>query len=192
MARRVRDEEILAQEDVFAQNYAAGDNHFDAAEKAGYDKYRGSELLKRPAVIKRIMELQRPYTVSWKRLLVKSMHALDQNLADANDYARELLFELRKGEKLTQKQVACFLGMLEVKASDRNTAARLVTDIMSKINPKSLNDAASAEDENMSRDAAIREMMGEDAGGPVADNSAPEEADSEGSGISPEDDEITH
>jgi phage terminase small subunit len=190
MASRKGGDGILAQEEVFAQNYAAGDSHFDAAEKAGYDKYRGSELLKRPAVIKRVMELQRPYTVSWKKLLVKSMHALDANLADANDYARELLFELRRGEKLTDKQVQSFLEMLEVKPSDKNTAARLVTDIMSKINPKSLNDAATAEDEAMGRDEAIRAMMGADASGEVvADTGAPDE----GSGIGSEDDEeITH
>jgi phage terminase small subunit len=186
MASRKGGDGILAQEEVFAQNYALGDTHFEAAEKAGYDKYRGSELLKRPAVIKRVMELQRPYTVSWKKLLVKSMHALDANLADANDYARELLFELRKEGKLTEKQVQSFLGMLEVKASDRNTAARLVTDIMSKINPKSLNDAASAEDEAMGKDEAIRAMMGEDAGDEVADG-----APDEGSGIGSEDDEET-
>jgi phage terminase small subunit len=190
MASRKGGDGILAQEEVFAQNYAAGDSHFDAAEKAGYDKYRGSELLKRPAVIKRVMELQRPYTVSWKKLLVKSMHALDANLADANDYARELLFELRRGEKLSAKQVQSFLEMLEVKPSDKNTAARLVTDIMSKINPKSLNDAASAEDEAMGRDEAIRAMMGADASGEIVSNASPEQ-DDEGGGIGSEDDEET-
>lgn len=188
MARRKGDTEILAQEDVFAQNYAAGDSHFDAAEKAGYDKYRGSELLKRPAVIKRIMELQRPYTVSWKKLLVKSMHILDAHLSDANDYARELLFELQRGEKLTEKQVESFLKMLKVSAADRNTAVRLVTEVMGKINPKSLNDAASAEDEAMDRDEAIRAMLGEDASGEIADPAAPlEDGDS---GVAMEDEAI--
>jgi phage terminase small subunit len=181
-------EGILAQEEIFAQNYAAGDTAPEAAEKAGYaDKYWGSQLLKRPAVTKRIMELQRPYAVSWKKLLVKAMHILDAHLSDSNDYARELLFELQRKGQITNAQLKSFVAMLKISASDRNTAVRLVTEVMSKINPKSLNDAASAEDQAMDRDEAIREMMGADATGAIADNSAPMDP----SEISL-DDEITH
>lgn len=177
MARRVGDKELLEKEKVFAEAYASGDAATVAAEKAGYSKYAGSQILKRGPVRDRIMELQRPYTVSWKRLLVKAMHVLDSHLNDANGYARELLLELRERGKIAPADLKHFLKMLEVSASDKNTAVRLITDVMSKINPKSLTDAAAAEDAVMDKDTAIKQILGEDASGTPPDPSAPPDED---------------
>jgi hypothetical protein len=169
---------LLPHEEVFAQAYADGMSSTQASEKAGLrDKYEGSRLLRRPVVMRRIFELQRPYVVSWKHLLGKAQQVLDVHLSEPDGYAKELLLELKRQGKLTEKQVRAFLEVISVKPADRNTSARLVIEAMSKINPKSLTDAAAQEDEAMSRDRAIAEMLGEDRTEPVADAVAPVEAE---------------
>lgn len=178
MSRRKQNGELLPKEEAFAQAYAAGDASTVASEKAGLrDKYEGRRLLTRPPVIRRILELQRPYAVSWKQLLGKAQQVLDVHLSEPDGYAKELLLELKRQGRLTDKQVEAFIECLSVKPADRNTSARLVIEAMSKINPKSLTDAAAQEDEAMSRDRAIAEMLGEDRTEPVADAAAPVDAE---------------
>lgn len=172
--------EIRKRQEVFASAYADGMPAPDAAELAGYNRRNGSDLLRESAgVAKRVAELQRPYVISWKRLLVKAMAVLDAHLNESNGYAKELLGKLELGKQITAKEKAKFLKMLTVSASDRNTAVRLVTEVMSKINPKSLTDAAASEDAVMDKDEAIKAILGEDASGAPVDPAAPAEAEDE-------------
>jgi len=184
-------DKIGPKEEKFARLYASGLTKTEAAKEAGYEypAEEGNRLLRRRVVADRVLSYMRPYMVSWKKLLLKAQKVLDNHLDDANEYAKELIDHMRDGGAIDARAYKEFLKMLNVSAADRNTAARLVIESMSKINPKSLSDAAGSEDAAMTRDEAVEAMLGADAEGePVSDAAPDDEADG---GDAPEP-EVTH
>lgn len=172
-------------QEKYAQGYASGLTKTEAAREAGY-KFPNVEigrLSKNPAVQDRILALQRPFVVTWKRLLVKAQRILNGHLDDPNEAAQEMLAILAADKKITKAQERNFLKLLKVSAGDRNTAARLVIEAMGKINPKSLNDAADVEDEKMGREEAIDTILGKDTNAEVASNEPV---------VAPNESEVTH
>ena len=158
------------KQEKYAQNYAGGLSKTESARQAGYSfpNVEIGRLSKNRAVQDRILALQRPYVVTWKRLLIKAQKVLNAHLDNPNDFAEELLRRMAEGGEIAPREQREFLKMLKISPGDRNTSARLIIEAMSRINPKSLQDAADQEDDMMERDDAIQQILGEDASGEVA------------------------
>jgi hypothetical protein len=122
---------LTEKEESAARNLVAGLSPTKSCEQAGYADPKGEcdRLLGKPRVRDFVIGGLQRHMVRWAQLRMKAMTALDHNLSKEN------WDQLDRFDKPV------------ISAGDRNTASKIVLELLAKIDPKELADRAHSADE---------------------------------------------
>ena len=140
-----RNDKLTEKEASAARAMVAGVSATKACREAGYadPKGEGDRFLGKPRVRDFIIDRLQAKAVKWGPLRARAMNALDHNLSPENWEERDNL------------------GKPLVSASDRNSAAKIVLELLAKIDPSELADRAAKADEADLKTQAERILDGD-------------------------------
>ena len=129
---------------AFVAAYGKGAPGAEAARSAGYTDHDAGHAAARAmsdsVVRDQVLDALRATAVTWHRLVTRAKEGLFRNLDKANWEPRLVTKTNRAGEKVSQLMPPL------VKASDINTAAKVVLDSLRTIDAGTLSEKAAVED----------------------------------------------
>ena len=125
-----REAELTGKEDLAARAIVQGQSPTKSCEQAGYADPKGEvdRLLGKPRVRDFVIGRLQRTAVRWAQLRMKAMAALDHNLSKEN------WDQMDRFDKPV------------ISAGDRNSASKIVLELLAKIDPKELADRAHSAD----------------------------------------------
>jgi len=125
-----RNTPLTGKEETAARAMIGGASASKACKEAGYADPKGEKdrLLNKPRVRDFVIDRLQAKAVKWSLLRTKAMESLNHNLSQENWDERDNL------------------GKPIISAGDRNTASKIVLELLAKIDPKELADRATSAD----------------------------------------------
>jgi len=138
-----RREELTEKEGAAARALVSGLSPTKSCEQAGYADPKGESdrLLAKPRVRDYVIGGLQRHMVRWAQLRTKAMAALDFNLS------RENWDQVDRFDKPV------------ISAGDRNSASKIVLELLAKIDPKELADRAHSADKAESLAAKVHRIL---------------------------------